>query len=113
MWRYTLTSLRAAKGRLLLTAVAIALGVGAVSGTFVIIDSASAAAGDRQRQGEVLGRGEGGQQVEGLEDEADPLAAQPGQGTLVESGQVDVAEADLAGVDAVQPGEAVQQGRFA
>ena len=44
MWRYTLTSLRAAKGRLLLTAVAIALGVGAVSGTFVIIDSASAAA---------------------------------------------------------------------
>jgi putative ABC transport system permease protein len=44
MWRYTLSSLRAAKGRLLLTAAAIALGVGAVSGTFVIIDSASAAA---------------------------------------------------------------------
>ncbi|HEY2958817.1 MAG TPA: FtsX-like permease family protein [Actinomycetota bacterium] len=44
MWRYTLTSLRAAKGRLLLTAVAIALGVGAVSGTLVITDSAEAAA---------------------------------------------------------------------
>jgi putative ABC transport system permease protein len=44
MWRYTLTSLRAAKGRLLLTAVAIALGVGAVAGTFVITDGAEAAA---------------------------------------------------------------------
>jgi putative ABC transport system permease protein len=45
MWRYTLSSLRAARGRLLLTAVAIALGVGAVSGTLVITDSAEAAAG--------------------------------------------------------------------
>jgi hypothetical protein len=44
MWRYTLTSLGAARGRLLLTAVAVALGVGAVSGTLVIIDSADAAA---------------------------------------------------------------------
>src|SRR4029450_3247873 len=38
MWRYTLTGLRAARGRLLLTAVAVALGVGAVSGTLVITD---------------------------------------------------------------------------
>jgi putative ABC transport system permease protein len=45
MWRYTLSSLRAARGRLLLTGVAIALGVGAVSGTLVITDSAAAAAG--------------------------------------------------------------------
>ena len=44
MWRYTLTSLRAARGRLLLTAVAVTLGVGAVSGTLVITDSAEAAA---------------------------------------------------------------------
>ena len=44
MWRYTLTGLRAARGRLLLTAVAVALGVGAVSGTLVITDSAGAAA---------------------------------------------------------------------
>ena len=44
MWRYTLTSLRVARGRLLLTAVAVALGVGAVSGTLVITDSARAAA---------------------------------------------------------------------
>ncbi|HEX6676062.1 MAG TPA: FtsX-like permease family protein [Actinomycetes bacterium] len=44
MLRYTLTSLAAHKGRLLLTAVAIVLGVGVVAGTFVLTDSADAAA---------------------------------------------------------------------
>src|SRR5512133_3264112 len=44
MLRYSLTSLLAAKGRLLLTALAIVLGVGAVAGTFVLIDTAEAAA---------------------------------------------------------------------
>jgi putative ABC transport system permease protein len=44
MLRYTLTSLAAHKGRLLLTTVAIVLGVGAVAGTFVLTDGADAAA---------------------------------------------------------------------
>jgi putative ABC transport system permease protein len=44
MLRYTLISLAAHKGRLLLTAVAIVLGVGVVSGTFVLTDTAKAAA---------------------------------------------------------------------
>src|SRR5512132_574797 len=44
MLRYSLTSLLAAKGRLLLTALAIVLGVGALAGTFVLIDTAEAAA---------------------------------------------------------------------
>src|SRR4029453_6612805 len=44
MLRYTLTSLRASQGRLLLTAVAIVLGVGVVAGTFVVTDTAEAAA---------------------------------------------------------------------
>jgi putative ABC transport system permease protein len=44
MLRYGLTSLLAAKGRLLLTALAIVLGVGVVAGTFVLIDTAEAAA---------------------------------------------------------------------
>jgi putative ABC transport system permease protein len=44
MLRYSLTSLQAAKGRLLLTALAIVLGVGVVAGTFVLIDTADAAA---------------------------------------------------------------------
>jgi putative ABC transport system permease protein len=42
--RHTLRSLLAYKGRLLLTAVAIVVGVGAVAGTFVLGDSAKAAA---------------------------------------------------------------------
>jgi putative ABC transport system permease protein len=42
--RYTLSSVWAAKGRLLLTAVAIVLGVAAISGTLVVTDSAAAAA---------------------------------------------------------------------
>jgi putative ABC transport system permease protein len=44
MLRYSLTSLLAAKGRLLLTALAIVLGVGVVAGTFVLTDTAKAAA---------------------------------------------------------------------
>jgi putative ABC transport system permease protein len=44
MLRYSLTSLLAAKGRLLLTALAIVLGVGVVAGTFVLNDTAKAAA---------------------------------------------------------------------
>jgi putative ABC transport system permease protein len=44
MLRYTLKSALAAKGRLLLTAAAIVLGVGMVTGTFVLTDSARAAA---------------------------------------------------------------------
>jgi putative ABC transport system permease protein len=44
MLRYTLTSLRAYRDRLLLTALAIVLGVGVVAGTFVLTDTAEAAA---------------------------------------------------------------------
>jgi len=44
MLRYSVRSLLAAKGRLLLTAIAIVLGVGAVAGTFVLTDTAGAAA---------------------------------------------------------------------
>src|SRR5262245_27563528 len=44
MWRYTLRSVLAHKTRLVLTAMAILLGVGVVSGTFVLTDTAKAAA---------------------------------------------------------------------
>jgi hypothetical protein len=43
-----------------------------------------AAAGDRERQQDVLARVEDRQQVEGLEDEADPLAPQQRQRAVVE-----------------------------
>src|SRR5918995_4693152 len=44
MLRYSVRSLLAARGRLLLTAAAIVLGVGVVAGTFVLTDTAGAAA---------------------------------------------------------------------
>jgi putative ABC transport system permease protein len=44
MLRYSVRGLLAARGRLLLSAVAIALGVGVVAGTFVLTDTARAAA---------------------------------------------------------------------
>ena len=44
MLRYSVRGLLAAKGRLLLTAVAIVLGVGVVAGTLVLTDTARAAA---------------------------------------------------------------------
>ena len=44
MLRYSLRSVLAARGQLLLTAVAIVLGVGVVAGTFVLTDTARSAA---------------------------------------------------------------------
>ncbi len=52
------------------------------------------AAGDRQRQQHVLARGQHRQQVEELEDEADVVAAQPGQLVVVELGDLDALDRD-------------------
>jgi hypothetical protein len=49
-----------------------------------------------QRQQDVLLRGHRGQQVEGLEDEADPLPTQHGQLTVGQAAQRRVAEPDLS-----------------
>ena len=51
------------------------------------------AAGDGQRQHDVLVRGERGQQVEGLEDEADLVAPQLREGALLERGDLDAVHA--------------------
>ena len=45
--------------------------------------SAASVAGQLQRDGDVLQRGHGGDEVKGLEDDADAVAAQAGQGVLV------------------------------
>ncbi len=54
------------------------------------------APGDRQRQQDVLFGVQHRQQVERLEDEADPVAAQLGQALVVEPGQLDAVEAHRA-----------------
>ena len=46
MWRATLKSLMARKVRLLLTAIAVVLGVGFMAGTYVLTDTLSAAFDD-------------------------------------------------------------------
>src|SRR3954451_21090893 len=54
------------------------------------------AAGDADRQLDVLRRGEGREQVERLEDEADLVASQQRQLLVIERGQLGVADVDLA-----------------
>ena len=67
------------------------------------------AAGEVHREGDVLLGGEGGHQVERLEDEADPVAAQQGELLLREAAQVGVADEDLARGERVEAGDAVHQ----
>jgi len=70
-------------------------------------------AGDRQRQPDVLRRGQRRQQVVGLEDEADLLAAQQRQLPFGQVAQLRPADPHLAAGDPVQPGQAVHQRRLA
>src|SRR6187402_1366356 len=71
------------------------------------------AAGDRERQHQVLLGGEDREQVEELEDEAELVAAQLGQLAVVEAGDVNAVELDPAGGWLVEAGEDVHQGRLA
>ena len=71
------------------------------------------AAGDRQRQQDVLLGGQRRQQVELLEDEADLVAAQLGQAGVAQAGDLGVADVDLAAGDRVEAGQAVHQRRLA
>ena len=71
------------------------------------------AAGDADRQHDVLRRGHRRQQVERLEDEADLVAAQQRERLVVERGDLGVAEEHLARRRPVEAGEHVQQGRLA
>ena len=71
------------------------------------------AAGELQRQEDVLARVEDRQQVEELKDEADVVAAQLGELAVVEPGEVDAVDHDRARGRAVEAGEDVHQGRLA
>src|SRR6476619_730689 len=68
---------------------------------------------DGQRQEDVLLGGQGWNEVEGLEDEADPVPAQGRQRLVVQAAQRHVADVDLAGAGGVEPGRAVHQGGLA
>ena len=64
-------------------------------------------------QEDVLLRGEGGQEVEGLEDEAELVAAHGGQLLVVHAGQIAAGDEDVPGCGGVQAGQAVQEGVLA
>jgi hypothetical protein len=68
---------------------------------------------DRQRKQNVLLRGERRQQVEGLEDEADLLAAQSGQAPVGESIDFGATDPHVAAAHRVQTGETVHRGGLA
>ena len=67
-------------------------------------------AGEGEGEGDVLGRGERGQQVEGLEDEADAVPTQAGQALVVERAELGVADVDPAEGEGVEAGQAVEKG---
>src|SRR3954447_7932931 len=67
------------------------------------------AAGELERQRDVLGRGEHREQVEELKDEADVVAPQFRQLRVVEAADVDAGDGDLTGGGRVEAGEDVHQ----
>jgi hypothetical protein len=71
------------------------------------------AAGQRERQQDVLLGGEDRYEVEGLEDEAETIAAQPGAALVVERGDLLAVDDDRARGRAVEAGEQVHQRRLA
>ena len=71
------------------------------------------AAGEGQRERDVLERGERGDEVVGLEDEADLVAAQIVSCLSLKVARSSVADEDLAGGERVEPGEAVHERRLA
>ncbi|OIQ77913.1 hypothetical protein GALL_403830 [mine drainage metagenome] len=71
------------------------------------------APGDVERQGDVLGRRQGRDEVERLEDEAEPRAAQPGELALVHPTDVLAVDDDAPRRRGVETGHAVHEGGLA
>src|SRR5918996_796817 len=67
-------------------------------------------ASDVEGKGDVLGGRERGNEVVGLEDEADSIPPQQGEPFVVERGEVDLADEDRARGGPVEAGQAVQEG---
>jgi len=73
----------------------------------------AALAGELDRQGHVLQCGEGGDQVEGLEDKPDLLVADARQGAFVQIGDVHAVDEHTPIAGGVQPADQAQEGGFA
>jgi acyl-CoA thioesterase I len=66
-----------------------------------------------ERQHDVLQSREGGDQVEGLEDESHVRAAHPRAPVLIQRREVDAGDEDAAGAGRIEPGKQCQQRRLA
>ena len=63
------------------------------------------AAAEFERDRDIFERGHRGQQVKGLEDDADPSAAEPGERILIEAAEIDSVDSHLSGARPLQPAE--------
>src|SRR4051812_2267057 len=70
-------------------------------------------AGELHGEQDVLLRGEGGEELIGLEDEADLTAAEERHLVFAEVGDVFTVEDDLAGGRGIEAGEEAEEGAFA
>src|SRR5437879_649169 len=69
-------------------------------------------AGDLHRDGDVLERSQGGNQMEELEDEADLLAAELREPVFVKLRDVDTVDDDRSRRRRIEPGNQAEQRRF-
>ena len=67
----------------------------------------------RQRQCDILAKGQVRQDAKGLEDEADPLPPQPRAFGLVERTEIDTVDRDASFIGFVEPSQDIEQRRFA
>ena len=74
---------------------------------------ASRAAAELERDRDVFEGGHRRDQVKGLEDDADPSAAQPGERVLAEPAEIVAVDPHPSGARPLQPAEHHHQGRFA
>ena len=81
--------------------------------TFVESLPVDVPAGDVRRQGDVLGRRQRRDKVEGLEDEPHLVAPELRERFVLQMGQVLVPDPDRAGGGLVEAGHAVEEGGFA
>src|SRR5437667_5174010 len=66
-----------------------------------------------ERHGDIFERRHGGNQMEGLEDDADRIAAEAGERILILAGERRAVDGDGAGTDALEAGNHHQQGGLA
>lgn len=77
------------------------------------VGGGAVAAVEHEGEEDVFFGGERGDEVEGLEDQADAAAAEEGEGFVGEGGEVGAGDEDVAGIGLGEAGHEVEEGAFA